>query len=165
MEAVGSKQLCAGQEAGCEAAIHAMRDIFENNADAVLLVDATNAFNSLNRENALRNIQTICPSLATVLINTYREDVPLYIDGQTLFSQEGITQGDPLAMAMYALAVTPLINKLQDPNVKQVWFADDASASARLHLLRNWWDALLKHGTAYGYFPNAGISQMQKSHG
>ena len=155
MEAAGSKQLCAGQEAGCEAAIHAMRDIFENNADAVLLVDATNAFNSLNRENALRNIRTICPSLATVLINTYREDVPLYIDGQTLFSQEGTTQGDPLAMAMYALAVTPLINKLQDPNVKQVWFADDASASARLHSLRNWWDALLKHGTAYGYFPNA----------
>ena len=81
--------------------------------------------------------------------------MPLYIDGQTLFSQEGTTQGDPLAMAMYALAVTPLINKLQDPNVKQVWFADDASASARLHSLRNWWDALLKHGTAYGYFPNA----------
>ena len=138
MEAAGSKQLGPGQEAGCEGAIHTMQDIFENNnADAILLVDVSNTFNSLNRENALRNIQTICPSLATVLINTYRKDVPLYIDGQTLFSQEGTTQGDLLAMAIYTLTVTPLINKLQDPNVKQVWFADDASASTRLHSLRN----------------------------
>ena len=156
MEAAGPKQLCAGQEAGCEAAIHAMRDIFENkNSDAVLLVDASNAFNSLNRENALRNIQKLCPSLATVLINTYREDVPLYINDKTIFSQEGTTQGDPLAMAMYAIAMIPLINKLQDPNVKQIWFADDATASAHLHSLRNWWDALLKYGPAFGYFPNA----------
>ena len=133
-----------------------MQDIFENNnADAILLVDASNAFNSLSRENALKNTQTICPSLATILINTYRKDVPLYTNVQTLFSQEGTTQGDPLAMAIYTLAVTPLINKLQDPNVKQVWFADNTSASARLHSPRNWWDTLLKHGTAFGYSPYA----------
>ena len=46
-ECAGSLQLCAGQKAGCEAAAHAMRDVFaEEETDAVLLVDATNALQS-----------------------------------------------------------------------------------------------------------------------
>ena len=154
-KAAGPIQLCAGQESGCEAAIHALNQIFEDpNTDAVLLVDASNAFNSLNRETALRNIQALCPALSTVLINTYREDIPLFIGGKTLLSQEGTTQGDPLAMAMYALAVTPLIKDLNLENTKQVWFADDASAGASLTNLRSWWDTLLRKGPAYGYYPN-----------
>ena len=57
-EATGALQLCAGQEASCEAAIHAIHQLFElSDTDAAILIDATNAFNSLNRENALRNIQ------------------------------------------------------------------------------------------------------------
>ena len=45
----GSIQVCAGHKSGTEAAIHAMREIYEHhnsdNSDAVLLVDASNAFN------------------------------------------------------------------------------------------------------------------------
>ena len=42
----GSLQVCAGQEAGSEAAIHAMEKIFkEESTEAILLVDAENAFN------------------------------------------------------------------------------------------------------------------------
>ena len=58
-----------------------------------MLVDATNAFNSLNRQATLHNIQHLCPSFSTILINTYRVDVALYIEGTTLFSEEGTTQG------------------------------------------------------------------------
>jgi hypothetical protein len=70
--AAGPLQLCAGHEAGCEAAIHAINDIFNSPTnEAVILVDATNAaFNSLNRQTALRNISKLCPSLAVILINT-----------------------------------------------------------------------------------------------
>ena len=61
-EAAGPLQLCAGQEAGCEVAVHAMHQMFESpDVEAAILVDASNAFNSLNRENALRNIQYHCP--------------------------------------------------------------------------------------------------------
>jgi len=31
-------------------------------------------------------------------------------------------------MAMYAISVLPLINALQDCDVRQAWFADDATA-------------------------------------
>ena len=68
-------------------AIHPMRLVFtEESTEAVLSVDASNALNSLNRKVALRNVFILCPALATVLINIYRADVPLYIDGKHLFS-------------------------------------------------------------------------------
>ena len=120
--------------------MHAMHQIFESpDVEAAILVDATNAFNSLNRENALRNIQHLCPSLSTILINTYLEDVHLYIDGETMLSEEGTTQGDPLAMAMYAIGIIPLIQKLSSKRTKQVWYAYDAAACGDLSHLRSWW--------------------------
>jgi len=152
LEAAGPLQLCAGQDAGCEAAIHAMRSVFtDDTTEAVLLVDASNAFNSLNRQVALRNISVLCPSIATILINTYRGNVPLFIDGKQLFSSEGTTQGDPLAMAMYAISVIPLIDAIRDCSIRQAWFADDATAAGSLCGLYNWWSALSKLGPAYGY--------------
>ena len=48
-DAAGPLRLSAGQEAGDEAAIHAIQDIFANeDTEAVLLIDAENAFNSIN---------------------------------------------------------------------------------------------------------------------
>jgi hypothetical protein len=108
-DAAGSIQLCAGQKAGAEAAVHAMNHTFnDQDCEAVLLVDASNAFNFLNRQVALRNIRALCPSIATALINTYRKEAELFVDGSSIFSQEGTTQGDPLAMPMYAIALLPL---------------------------------------------------------
>ena len=87
---VGCLQLCAGQEAACEAGILAMRGLFEDGAvEAVLLVDASNAFNSLNREAALLNTRILCPILAPMLTNTYRSPARLFIGGEHILSQEG----------------------------------------------------------------------------
>jgi len=56
-ETMGSLQVCAGQAGGCEAAVHAMKQIYEEEeTDAVLLIDAANAFNSINRATMLSNI-------------------------------------------------------------------------------------------------------------
>jgi len=120
-----------------------------------LLVDASNAFNSLNRQAALHNLQYLCPSLATILLNTYCNDVCLFIDGRQLLSTEGTTQGDPLAMVMYAINVLPLINALRECDVNQTWFADDATAGGSLNDLSGWWSRLVTLGPAYGYFVNA----------
>ena len=128
LETVGSTQLCAGQIAGAESAVHAVRECFQlEGTEAVLLVDASNAFNSLNRNVALHNIQFECPAISTFLINTYREPSELFIDGEVIYSQEGTTQGDPLAMPMYAVATIPMIKRLPK-STTQVWYADDASA-------------------------------------
>ena len=53
-EAVGSLQLRGGQPAGVESAIHAMRGFLDDDAsDGILLIDADNAFNRVNRAVAL----------------------------------------------------------------------------------------------------------------
>ena len=114
------------------------------------MVDASNAFNNLNCKVALVNIYHSCPSIPTILINTYRQESALYIDGETILSKEGMTQGDPLAMAMFAIAMVPLINKVKGDEC-QCWYANDTSAGGKL---RSWWDKVLQYGPEYGYFPN-----------
>ena len=117
-EAAGPLQVCARHLLGCEAAVHVMHQVYQSSStEAVSLVDACDVFNSLNRETALRRILHLCPSLAKILVNTYQNNVQLFIDGDTLLSQEGTTQGDPLAMAMSAVAITPFIRTLEDDEI------------------------------------------------
>ena len=80
----------------------------------------------------------------------------LFVGGETIQSLEGTTQGDPLAMAIYALATLPLINlaKLSAGNATRCWFADDAGAGGKLQDLFNWWCVLAEKGPLYGYFVN-----------
>ena len=87
-------QMC-GRSSGSEGAIHAMRRMYENdNTDAVILVDAANAFNNLNREALIHNIKYVCPEIATYVVNCYANPARLFvIGGLELKSQEGTTQG------------------------------------------------------------------------
>ena len=94
VESAGSLQLCAGQPAGCEAAVHALTKIFgEEETDGLLLVDASNAFNSLNRKVLLHNIKYICPPMATYIRNCYVIPSRLFVTGGLeIKSAEGTTQ-------------------------------------------------------------------------
>ena len=134
-----------------------MSDLFhQEDTEAVLLVDADNAFNPLNREAALHNIGVVCPSFFKILKNTYNAAAQLFVGGgEVILSQEGITQGDPLAMPMYALGIMPLTRELCRSNVTQAWFADDANGAGKLKRVRTWWDLLNERGPEYGYFPKA----------
>ena len=51
MNTVGPLQVAAGMKSGSESAIHAIKEMFDegDDGDAVILVDASNAFNSMNR--------------------------------------------------------------------------------------------------------------------
>ena len=158
INSVGPLQLSAGQEGGCEAACHAMSDIFaEDDCQGVLLVDATNAFNSLNRQTALHNIRHTCPEFATYLINTYRNPSKLFLpDGNHLLSKEGTTQGDNCASGFYSISTLMLLQELSlIVGCKNIWYADDGGAGGYLESLKAWWDKLLIIGPPIGYFPNA----------
>ena len=135
LDATGSLQVSAGQKSWSEAAIHAMNSLFSaDETDAVLLIDVTNAFNTLNRAAALHNISILCPTIATFVINTYRLPVRLFVTGgQELKSSEGTTQGDPLSMSIYGISLIPLMLALQNTsNTKHCWLADDASGAGSI---------------------------------
>lgn len=50
----------------------------------MIMVDAEDAFNSLNRHAFLINTSVICPEFSKYLINTYREPSKLHIDGTNM---------------------------------------------------------------------------------
>ena len=107
--------------------------------------------NGVSGQQACRQGARISHRLATIMINTYRQDPEFYIGGETIYSSEGMTQGDLLAMAMFALAMLPLIDKMNG-GVRQIWYADDASAGSKLVGLRAWWDKVTQLGPEYGYY-------------
>ena len=132
-----------------------MRSIYEYlETEAILLLDASNAFDSLNRQVASRSISLLFLSIHPILVNTYRKPSDLIVGGTLLLSQEGTTQGDPLAMAMYALATIPLITKITANGCKQICYADDAASGRKLFLIRKWWQQIIDIGPKYGYHPN-----------
>ena len=75
-----------------ETAVRAVLTAFESvDSKAVLLADASNAFNSLNCQVVLPFITcegSAHPLLFTVLINNYRTPTELFVDGDTLYSQD-----------------------------------------------------------------------------
>ena len=158
-EVCGIDQLCSGLRSGLEESIHAVHELFDEHYNlgwGLLLVDATNAFNSVNRVAALWNARVLWPRCSRYLFNTYRGYASLLLqDGsKSLLSKEGVTQGDPLSMMLYAVAVLPLIRSLRAPGRwTQNWYADDSSCIADLGSLRAWYEELSRRGPTYGYHP------------
>ena len=143
----GATQLCAGLKCGVEGAIHAASDLFESSDEShgMLVMDAKNAFNSINRLSLLWNVRVLWPRASRFIFNTYRGWASLIIKGcdEILFSREGIVQGDPLSMFVYALATLPLIEQIQPKlPLTQLWYADDSSALGSFSSLRLWFDSL-----------------------
>ena len=150
MNAAGPLQASAGLKGVAESPIHAMKEIYQKDSvKGIILVDTSNAFNSVNQQTALHNIHYICPPLATVLINTYRDPSRLFITGgDEILSKEGSTQRDNLAMSFYGLGTKALLDKLSEQvrQIKQVWLADDAYGAGRLNELKGWWDIIISEG-------------------
>ena len=158
MKSVGSLQTCAGQSGGTEAAVHAMNDIFhKDECEVVLLVDANNAFNAMNRKAAIENVKILCPEFHQFLTNTYRKPCDLILantGGRRIRSQEGCTQGDNVAMPFYACNTVPMIDSLAQTPASQVWFADDSAGAGKVEEVLEWWSHLNRIGPSLGYVPN-----------
>ena len=113
--------------------------------DAVLLIDAENAFNSKNHKVMLHNLEYICPIIATYIINCYETQSRLFIvGGGEILSSKGTTQGESTAMGAYALGILSLIKflhqfiKLNEINAKEIIFADNFSVAGNLNSIKDY---------------------------
>ena len=157
IEATAPLQSCAGLKGGIEASIHATRTMFEDKeTEGVLLVDASNAFNALNRKAAMHNTQHLCPALSTFVRNIYTAEAELFLPSsdEIILSREGTTQGGPESIGFYAVSTAMLSQP--EPGVKKVFYADDGGGAGKLTDLATWWKNLQAEGPLIGYFPNAG---------
>ena len=147
LRAIAPMQLCVGVPSTGEAAVHAIRTFFNrDDAEAVFFVDATSAFNALDRTAALHTIPRIYPALGRIFQNTYSDKTRLFVaGGGEVLSQEGTCQADPLVMAYYAVATIPVVKRLReaDPNVNQVWYVDDDAAGGDINSLASYWKDVL----------------------
>ena len=75
----------------------------------MLLVDAHNALNEVNRTAMLKHVRNIWPVGAQFSFNAYHHWKLLALQGSetTLLSKEGVTQGNPLAMIIFEPDVLP----------------------------------------------------------
>ena len=126
--ACGAEQLACRMRSGIEGAVHAMSALYGDHSDdgwGFLLMDAANAFNSVNRAAALWNARVLWPSCSRFLFNTYRGYAFLLLrtSQEILLSREGMTQGDPLSMMFYAVATLPLVHALRENGSCVCWSA------------------------------------------
>ena len=98
-------------------------------------MDATNAFNLLNREGMVATVARLVPELAGLVEGMCEGATPLFAaggrgdgGGLRILGREGVAQGCPLSMALYAVGMRPLVElgvKCAGA-VRQAWYADDA---------------------------------------
>ena len=157
----GNMQLHLGQKCGIEHAIHSLCHSYNDpEIESILLIDAKNAFNVLNRRTALENGRTLCQLLHDTLRKSYSHPSHLYTGKLIILSREGTTQGDPLAMAMYGIAILHLRSRLYENSLTQKWYADDGSVVGKLNDIRALFDNLTQLGSKYGYLVNPPKCQL-----
>lgn len=85
--------------AGCEAIVHSVSSILQDpdvppDCRCTLMVDFSNAFNSVDRECMFKEVRARIPSMAAWLECSYRSY--LHFGEHTILSCCGVQQGDPL---------------------------------------------------------------------
>jgi hypothetical protein len=101
-----------------------------------------------------------CTKLSRLAFNCYHHAIRLVCrqpgnQASIILSREGVTQGDPLSMALYGIALLPLADKLRQEcgDVLQPWYADDAAMQGTAEAVSQCFQLLCKYGPMYGYYP------------
>ena len=148
----GDQQLRMGQKEGIAYAFHSLRAAFKNpDSEAILLIDAKNVSivsTVIWLYKTLRNYALLFK--ITYVIHIVSHQIYFWYQ-QTMFSQEFTTQGNPLAVSMYGIAIRPLIEFFYDSFTVQKWHEDNGNGVGSLDTLKNVFDSLKKHGTDFGY--------------
>eukprot|EP00957_Ditylum_brightwellii_P206017 15346440-Ditylum_brightwellii.AAC.1 len=79
-------------------------DFGEEEGWGILLVDARNTFNEINCKTMLWHVRHYWPSGCRYAFNIYRHWKVSVLRGakELVYSKEGVTQGDPMAIFLYA---------------------------------------------------------------
>ena len=75
----------------------------------------------------MRAVQSHCPELSAWCDFTLRSKSPLFCGSDTVSSEEGVQQGDPLGPAFFALTILTTSRELNNLQLLKwnVWYLDD----------------------------------------
>lgn len=130
-------QLGVGVRGACEAIVHAFNSLVESlspscNPIAILLIDISNAFNSVNRSRLLSEVARHFPELLPWVKFCYAQPSHLLFGDKRILSSSGIQQGDPLSTLLFSLTIHPVLSRLAEKYsslAANVWYLDDGSVA------------------------------------
>ena len=128
----GPLQLGVNVKEGCEAIIHAVFHLMTrpSNHKWTLLLDFTNAFNSIDCHAMFMEIRRRIPSLSAWIECCYSGQPILRFGQETIRSCCGVQQDDPLGPFAFALTLHPIVERIHEqvPNLSlNSWYLDDGT--------------------------------------
>ena len=120
-------QVGVGTKGGCEAAVHAVRRFAQSMPEdwVIAKLDFRNAFNTVHRSWVLKSVAEKMPELFRFCNVAYGSPSQLRFGDSTIWSCEGVQQGDPLGPLLFCIAVQPFLSNLQ--SVLRIGFLDDVT--------------------------------------
>ena len=163
-------QAAIGVSGGCEAVLHAARRFAElaRHSDLVTWrVDLENAFNRVDRKTLWDAVQEEAPELLQYVSAAYGAPTLLFVWGDnTISSQQGTQQGDPLAPLLFALVLRKFWLRHRPEGLSlDAWYADDGIISGRPETVQLAIERLIEHGPAFGLHVNVEKCELITSTG
>jgi hypothetical protein len=113
---------------GCEAAIHTTRTFVnndQNRAKVLLKLDFKYAFNLVERDCILKEVQCHTPLLYPHLYQCYRNSSTLFFGNHLISSSVGGQQGVTSGPMIFSLAIQTIILSLNSH--LNIWYLDDVT--------------------------------------
>lgn len=148
-------QAAIGVSGGCEAVLHAARRFAEiaRNGDLVAWrADLENAFNRVDRKALWDAVTEDAPELIPYVTAAYGAPTLLFVWGDnTISSEQGTQQGDPLAPLLFALVLRRFwLRHRPEGLAMDAWYADDGIIAGRPETVQLAIERLVEHGPAFG---------------
>jgi len=151
-DSVGRKlnplQFAVGIPDGISIAASLLQNFRNDDENAILSIDLSNAFNSIRRSKIYEGLKQFAPQLLPFFKWSYAEQTQLRTSTGTLcgHAATGTRQGDPLSMLYFAVGIHPLIEKLSgkitqlnpERNFLQSYADDISLCIEKGHLGRAW---------------------------
>ena len=117
-------QLGVSVRNACEAAVHSARIITKSPNFILAKLDIKNTFNSIRQDILLRKCLINCPEIFRLASLAYGSPTPLMANGNLIWSNSGVQQGDPLGPLLFSLAIHEIASSMKSNF--NIWYLDDA---------------------------------------